>query len=68
MTAGARCRATVGAPSSRRCGRQSFPSAGPHYCAEVRRLLPSEQIDPTDTFTPKVAHKNPDSLRSSAAC
>lgn len=68
MTAGARCRATVGAPSSRCRGRQSFPSAGPHRCAEIRRLVPSEQIDPTDTFTPKVAHKNHDLTRSSAAC
>ena len=62
----------AGPPSgalSRRCrGRQGFPSAGPHRCAEIRHLVPSERIDPTDTVMPKVAHKNPDSARSSATC
>ena len=68
MTAGARCSAAVGAPSSRCRGRQSFPSAGLHRCAEIRRLLPFEEIDPTDSLTPKVVPQNHDLPRSSAAC
>ena len=62
-----------GAPSRR--GRQGFPpalakarvrSAAPLRC--IRRLVPFEDIDPTDTITPKGAYKTLHSGRSSAAC
>lgn len=68
MTAGTRCRAPLDAPSRRRQGRQGFPSAGPHRCAQIRRLVSFGQIHPTGTVMLKVAYKNPDQPRSSAAC
>ena len=75
MTARARCRTTVGAPSRRRHDRQGLPpalakagvrSAAPLRC--IGRLVPFEQIEPIATITPIGAYKIPHSGRSSAAC
>ena len=68
MTARTRCRAVVGrsvtpAPQP---ARLPVRRSAPQRC--IRRLVPSEQIEPTATFTPAVAHKNPNSGPSSAAC
>ena len=57
-----------GALSRWRRGRQVFPSADPHRCAEICPLVRSEKIDRTDTVVPKVAYKRTDPPCFSGAC
>ena len=68
MTAGTRCRGPIGPSVTPVPGPARLPVRRSAPLRPNPRLVPSEQIDPTGTVMPKVAHKNPDQPRSSAAC